>query len=232
MKPLLCLVILASGAAAQTFDLGSTVDDVYAKFGVPKRWWAPAARQYLNGFEEYRAAVSTGTVVQDVYERQTATNAYEIHLMRRADSRESRSSPKVRLCGLEFLAEKPRPVREMLADIAEASNICKGGCDLYGLDETNRYSILAYPMNPIAGDTEAATAAAYGYNPDFKPVHTYNWGMKLSFNKPGSLRGGVPQPDWVNSEIEYVQIRPNSSDYELRARNGQGKPQALGSWKP
>ena len=234
MKPLLCLAIFTFLGVAQTFELGSSLDDVYLKSGVPKSWWVPEARRYLNGFEEYRAAMAAGTVIQDVYERKTATNTYEIHLIRRADSREWLHPPNIRLSGLEFLVEKPGTFRELLRDIAEASHVCAAGCNLYGLDDTNRYSILAYPIDPIAGETQQATAAANGYKPDFKPAHTYNWGLKLYFKKAQYLRKSQrpAEPDWVNSKIESVQIRPTSSDYELRTWTGQSQPQPLGSWKP
>jgi hypothetical protein len=61
MKPLLCLLMLTLSGIAQTFQLGSSLDDVYRAFGVPERWWEPEPRQYINGSEDYRAAVGIGT---------------------------------------------------------------------------------------------------------------------------------------------------------------------------
>jgi hypothetical protein len=139
MKQLLCLLMLTLSGIAQTFQLGSSLDDVYGAFGVPKRWWAPEPRQYINGFEDYRAAVGIGTIVQDVYQRETKTNAYEIHLTRRTDSRDSRHSPKIRLAGLDFLVGKPGTFREILTDVLEAGIICATGCNLYGLGDISGY---------------------------------------------------------------------------------------------
>ena len=234
MKPILCLVMLTFSGTAQIFQLGSSLDDVYGELGVPKTWWEPEPRRYLTSFEEYRAAVDIGAVVQDVYGRETKTNTYEIHLTRRADSRDSRVSPKIRLAGLDFLVGKPRTFREILADIAEAANICAAGCSLYGLDDASRYSVLAYPTNPLAGQTAEATAAAYGYKKDLKTVHLYAWGLKLSFKRRDTflrINDGADH-DWVNGKIDNVQIRPTSLDNELRTWGGQAKPQLLGSWKP
>ena len=234
MKPLLCFVMLSFSGTAQTFHLGSSLDDVYGEVGVPKTWWEPEPQRYLTTFEEYRSAVDIGAVVQDVYARETKTNTYEIRLTRRADSRESRYSPKTRLTGLDFLVGKPGTFREILADLAEAANICASGCSLYGLDDTSRYSILAYPINPLPGQTEEATAAAYGYKKDFKTVHLYAWALKLNFKKRDSflrISDGADR-DWANGKIDNAQIRPTSIDYELRTPSGQGKRQLLGSWKP
>jgi hypothetical protein len=232
MKPFLCLVVMTFSGISQTFQLGSSLDDVYAEFGVPKKWWEPEPQRYLTSFENYRAAVGIGTVVQDVYDRATKTNTYEIHLTRRTDSRDTR--PKIRLAGLEFLIGKPGAFREILSDIAEAGNICATGCSLYGLDGTNSYSVLAYPINPLTGHTQEATAAAYGYKRDSNMVHIYAWGLKLSSKRRDSflkINDGAGR-DWASSKIENVQIRPTSLDYELRTSTGQGKPQLLGSWKP
>ena len=234
MKPLLCLVILTLSGTAQTFQLGSSLDDVYGEFGVPKTWWEPEPQRYLTSFEDYRAAVRIGTVVQDVYERQTKTNAYEIHLIRRADSRDLRFSPKVRLAGLDFLVARPGTFRETLRDLAEAGNICAAGCNLYGLDDARRYLVLAYPNNPIPSHIQEATAEAYGYRRDFKTIHAYAWGIKLNFKKqnPFLKINDGPDRDWVNSKIENVQIRPISLDYELHTWTGQAKPLLLGTWRP
>ena len=234
MKPFLYLAMLTFSGTAQTFQLGSSLDDVYGALGVPKTWWEPEPQRYLTTFAEYRSAVETGAVVQDVYERATKTNTYEIRLTRRADSRDLRISPKIRLTGLDFLVGRPRSFREILADIAEAGSICATGCSLYGLDDTRSYLILAYPINPLPGQTEEATAAAYGYKKDFKTVHVYAWGLKLNFKKHDSflrVNDGSDR-DWVNGKIENVQIRPTSMDYELRTWAGQAQPKLLGSWKP
>lgn len=234
MKPLLCMVILTLSGISQTFELGSSLDAVYGEYGVPKTWWEPEPQRYLTRFEDYRAAVDGGAVVQDVYERKTSTNAYEIHLIRRADSRDARVSPKIRLAGLDFLVGKPGTFREILPDIAEAANLCATGCSLYGLDEAKRYLVLAYPINPLPSHTQEATAAAYGYKQDSKTVHMYAWGIKLNFKKHDSFRkikDGADR-DWVNGKIENVQIRPTSLDYELSTWTGQAKPQLLGTWKP
>ena len=234
MKSLICLVALAFTGKAQIFQPGSSLDDVYAKFGAPKKWWLPETQRYLNGFEESRTAAGAGTVVQDVYERKTATNTYEIRLIRLAEPRESGVHPKIRVSGLEFLVDKPETFQETLADIGEARTICEAGCNLYGLDDTNRYSVLAYPINPFTAQTDGAIAAAYGYKPDVKADHKYNWGLKLNYKKRDRLLGikDAARPDWVNGKIENVQIRPISLDYELRTWGGHAQPQTLGSWKP
>ena len=233
MKRLISLFMLTIAGIAQPFELGSSMDDVYLRFGVPKKWWLPDSRSYITDFEEYRAAAGVGTVVQDVYERQTATHVYEIHLIRRADPQESRLQPKFRLSGLDFLLDKPGTFRDLLADIEEVSSICADGCNLYGMDDTNHYSVLAYPINPAAGDTEAATDAAYGYEPDFRPRHKYNWGLRLNFKKPDYFREvDRVRPDWLNAKIENVQIRPAALEYELRTWGGLAKPEWLGRWQP
>lgn len=234
MKSFVCLVMLAFSGLAQTFQPGSSLDDVYVSFGVPAKWWLPEPRRYLNSFQEALAAVGDGVAIQDVYERKTATNAYEIRLIRRVDNRESPRPSKIRLAGLEFLVSKPAPFRKILPDIAEARSLCTGGCNLYGLDDTTRFSILVYPINPFPGETEEATAAAYGYAPDFKPSHAYDWVLKLNFKKRDLLLEihFPSRPDWTNGRIENVQILPACLDFELRKWSGHAKPHLLGPWNP
>jgi hypothetical protein len=145
-----------------------------------------------------------------------------------------RFPPKVRLAGLDFLVAKPGTFREILRDLVEAGNICATGCDLYGLDDASRSFVLAYPINPNPGHIQEATAAAYGYKRDFKTIHTYTWGIKLNFKRRNSflrINDRVDR-DWVTSNIENVQIRPVSLDYELHSWTDQGKPQLLGMWRP
>jgi hypothetical protein len=154
--------MMAVPGIAQTFQLGVTDEDLYKVFGVPNKWWAPEPGKHLNGITEYKAAAGVW-LLQDVYERKTATNLYEIRAAYHADRRESRLHPKLRVTSVEFLVDKPGTFREMLADLAEAEEICTTGCKLYGIDSVGEYYILAYPSKPTPEQTAAAALAATGY---------------------------------------------------------------------
>jgi hypothetical protein len=234
---ILLLALSFSGAAqVMTFQAGAVREDVFQQFGAPKMFWASEPGKRLFGDDEYRAALGIWSM-DDVYERQTAENRYEIRVKYSSDARESRLNPKKRITSLDVLVDKPGSYRKTLADSAEAREICASGCKLYGITGYDirydrRYYILAYPIHPSAGQLEAGMLAATGYKPDGARD---KWCIAVKLNLEGRVSRPDPQPpDWANGKIDEIAFRPANLTQELTRESwtSSGPAVELGAWQP
>lgn len=229
---LVSLLALSCPAVAQvkTFELGALRDDVFKEFGTPEKFFAPEPNRYLYGIEEYRAAAGVWARIDDVFMRETPTNAYEVHVMYHFDGRESRLRPKQRVGRVEFMVDKPKDFKGTLADLPEAKAICRGACSLYGFIKSRSYEILAYPTNPSAELLDLGDQVARGFK-ESATTRTWGIGIRLEFDEKPAYRDPRP-PNW-NSKISEVELSPVCLQCDLAPSIlYSSRPVFLGTWQP
>src|SRR6185295_9513222 len=100
----------------------------------------------------------------DVYSRKTANNEYELRIEYSADV-ESRLRPTIRANRAWFIADKAVAAQGILADMAEAVDLCKdSGCRLKAKVGPPR-SIECLVENPTGAQGELADKVASGWKP-------------------------------------------------------------------
>ena len=241
IRPVLVVSLLAVSCPAvaqvKIFELGVLRSDVHTEFGPPGKFFAPMPNRYLYGIQEYRSAAGVWTRIDDVFMRESPTNAYEVHVMYHPDSRQSRLRPKRRVGVINFIVDKPNNHRETLAGLPEAKAICKGGCSLYGLEDSNafigEYQILVYPINPSAELLDLGDQVAGGFKTsslrESNTTRTYGIGIHLKLERQTWDRS---PPNW-NSKISEVQITPVNLQFELEPSIFDTfSPVKLGTWQP
>jgi hypothetical protein len=226
-------LLFASSAVAQVkpFQLGALREDVIKEFGLTERFFAPEPNKYLSGLIEYRAAVGVWARIDDVYMRETPTNAYEVHVMYHFDSRESRLRPKQRVGRVEFTVDKPKDFKETLAELPEAKSTCKGGCSLYGIVKYGSLEILAYPTNPEADLLLLGREVATGFR-ESDSQRTWGIGIRLKLDeRPSSLQQGRP-PNW-KGKITDIELSAACLQCDLTPiASSSPRPVELGTWQP
>ncbi|MGA2270555.1 MAG: hypothetical protein ABSH44_18945 [Bryobacteraceae bacterium] len=213
----------------KTFQFGATAEETYKFQGAPTKWYVPEAGRYLKSIEEFKAAVGVWSEIRDVYMRETPTNLYEIQVQWRSDNRASRLHPILRVHKLEVLVDKPTSVPATLKDIAESKDICKSGCDLYGLiDELEVYPfVLAFPAKPTAEQLKQGADLAT----DYKPEQAENqWCVALKLKLERGKLGDTKPPNWSNGKVIEFEIGVFTLSYELRPRGP--KSIEIGVWMP
>ena len=250
------LLVVSCPAVAQvkTFELGALRSDVYTAFGVPERFFAPMPEKYLYGIAEGVAASRIWTRIDDVFMRESPTNAYEVHVMYHSDSRQSRLRPKRRVGRIKFIVDKPNNFRETLDELPEAKSICKDGCSVYGWRDPHgyihKYYVLAYPANPSTELLSLGKQVASGFD---ESDTTDIWGIGISLKfvnrvsdvSDSSLR--PPDPSQINwyAKIGEIEIEALKMESKTRAslpepllnrrslrRYRQKWPVELGTWQP
>jgi hypothetical protein len=252
------LVVFESRAVAQAnassaFSLGATVDDTYKVFGPPSQWYAstsPGSTHFLNSNVERDAALQVYGVraVGDVYMRQTSMNLYRIKVAWLPDETTSRLHPTMRVRWLKMDVDKPAPAAVILGDLPEAVEICKTGCDLYGVAEGGidvlGSFVLAFPSRP--SPEQLRTGLLLATNFQGGEVHE-NWcvGVMLALEKSGGMWGGGALPDWkggiasIAISTTYAPVVPPDRPPLKRGRQAPERrlgdsipPVKLGTWVP
>ncbi len=223
---LLFLVFDSAVAQVKTFELGELRSDMLIKFGPPEKFFAPEPEIYLHGIQEYRSAARIWNRIDDVFMRESPTNAYEVHIFYLFDNRQSRLRPKQRAGRIRFIVDKPKNYRATLAELPEARTICKHGCSVYGLKEYYTYKILAYPINPSIDLLDLAEQVATGFEGDT----ARSWGIGI-YLELENLSYGSSAPSW-NSKISEIEISAVCLECELNRSRFDPKPTELGTWQP
>jgi len=232
------LVIFATVARSQPpatesafFTFGSTRDEAQKVVGAPQRWYVPEGRLFLSSLDEYLAALKVyGPTVEDVYARKTATNEYLIRVGWLPDTTTSRLHPTERLRSLYAEIDKPGSMATILKDFAEAAEVCKAGCDLYGVPHDY---VLAFPSKPT---TEQLTLGAR-LATNFKEERTTKeWCVAIKLNLEHAYALERKLPDW-NGRITSMTVAAASLYYEVESRNEvpraySAETSRIGTWSP
>lgn len=173
------------------------------------------------------------------YVRRTDVNEYELRLEFGQDDSESRLHPVTRLRRVEIAIDRPRPAKEVLADIPEALQLCGSGCSLLGVVTDGNFNyephIIAYPAQPTAEQSRVAALLGTNWRPEtakaaWVPAVILTW--KTSY---GSSYAPV---DWLNQPIEAATFTVVAPSIEM-LRGTHEKPLKccpdhpsvdLGSW--
>lgn len=226
----LTAVVSAQQQQAKVFNFGAARSEVTASFGRPDKWLAPIEGKYMNTVEEYSAALSVYNPIWDVYMRETKSNLYEIQVGYRNDSSVSRLRPTQRLGSLDVLVDKPAPAAQLLADFPEAYDICREGCDLYGIPDLTEKYVLAYPSKPTPEQTKLDHLLAT----DFKSEPSKDeWCVVVKLFL-GEQQQRVSRPIDYSGNVVKLKFEPDSLPYELYKSDASSKQQAkkIGTWIP
>src|SRR5271157_4844856 len=148
MQAKVVILILALSCCVQAqssplLRLGMSLGDVTQTFGSPLRY-------HMGGYDFKRVpVVATGTIWSIYGPRATPSNEYEIWVAYSTDSSQSRLHPTLRVSEVRFVADRARPMKEMLSDIAEVSDICSGGCRIL-VD-----NVFGYGVYLVSGSAQA-----------------------------------------------------------------------------
>jgi len=139
----LALTCRAQAQPGSIFRLGMSIGELTQIFGSPLRY-------HMGGYDfKSIPVVATGTIWSIYGPRATPNNEYEIWVTYSTDSSQSRLHPTLRVSEVRFVADHARPMKEMLSDIAEVSDICSGGCRIL-VD-----NVLGYGVYLVSGTAQA-----------------------------------------------------------------------------
>jgi hypothetical protein len=219
-----------SGPKEKLFQFGASADDTYKIFGTPQKWWNFRTGRYIDAADEYAAALKTfgSGMVEDVYLRETTGNLYEIRLSWLPDTSVSRLRPTPRLHQLDVRLDKAASVRSVLLDFPEAFEICKLGCDLYGVPDITGYYILAFPLAP-KGDQYGDQWVKNFYRSVEAPAE-YSIGVELKVPQDYSVRPTIPNLD--TSKVIDLRLEATALRYVLDKSDLGNRTRKLGTWKP
>jgi hypothetical protein len=233
------IIIVVFGAIARSqqpapeaavFTFGSTRDETRKVVGDPRKWYVPQSGRFLDSPDEYQAALKVYRAIEDVYIRETPTNTYLIKVAWRFDTTTSRLRPTERVSRLGVEIDKPAAAATILKDFREAAEICKAGCDLYGLKDITGGYVLAFPSKPNRAQFEMGKLLAT----DFKPEEaTEEWCVAIKLKLDRVNISERKPPDW-NGKITSLDIGADSLRYELViAETEMGtKAAKIGTWAP
>jgi len=169
---LLTMLLLAASQKAAWPDEqprlvpGMTRDEVRKQFGEPKKFYSRKTKKHYESGPEAVAAEQLVGPLLDVYYRKTANNEYELRIEYSADRVESRLRPVIRANRAWFVADKAVAARSILADMAEAVDLCKdSGCRLKAKVGPPR-SLECIVENPTGPQEKLAENVASGWKSD------------------------------------------------------------------
>ena len=240
MYRLLISLMLGAGAlrAQQNADLqkafqfGAPQDETYKVFGLPTKWYVSQTGRHLNSLDEFAAASKVWPAIEDVFMRETPTNLYEIHLSWRPDTRTSRLRPTMRVFRLDALVDKPALAKAILNDLPEGLELCKLGCDLYGVQDGLYYNnyLLAIPSKPTPEQLKLGADLATDF--EGQADRDYCVAVKLQLDDRRAFDDVLAhrQPDWSNGKVVRIEIGAKSLYYELS--RPVVKANKIGAWMP
>jgi hypothetical protein len=219
-----------AGPGAKLFQFGASADETYKVFGAPQKWWIYRTGRYIDTADEYVAAIKTfgSGMVEDVYMRETPGNLYEIRLSWLPDTSASRLRPTPRLHQLDVRLDKAASATSVLLDFPEAFEICKLGCDLYGVPDITGYYILAFPLAPKADQYGGQWAQNF-----YRSVQAgaeYSIGVELKVQQDDIVRPKIPNLD--TSKVIDLRFEGTALRYVLDQSDLGNRTRKLGTWKP
>lgn len=213
------------------FTFGSTRDEAQKVVGAPQRWYVPESGRFLTSPDEYLAALKVYRTVEDVYTRKTTTNEYLIRVWWRSDTTTSRLHPTERVYRIEVEIDKPAQAETILKDFAEATEICRGGCDLYGVPDITTNYVLAFPSKPTKEQLSLGARLAT----DFKKEQTDEaWCVAIKLTLAQGNRLDRKPPDW-RANVTSLDIGTNSLYYYVLDKTDsftRTKTAKIGAWTP
>jgi hypothetical protein len=234
-------VVLEGVAMAQTtaapsaFSLGATMEDTYRVFGAPNQWYASIPGHLLNSRLERDTALKVYGVraVEDVYMRQTSTNLYRIKVGWLPDENTSKLHPTMRLRWLKMDVDKPAPATAILAGLPEGIEICKDGCDLYGVDINYQIEgsyVLAFPSKPSQAQLEMASLLATNFQ-NKETKDGWSVAVRLVLGRGGREYGDRKPPDW-SSRIVTISVGTEAHAKVSSGKNVIEPVTKIGAWAP
>jgi hypothetical protein len=145
------------------FEVGVTVDQLYSKVGAPERYFCVKKQKYVQRDQLDKA--SENDTCRPVFSRKTARNEYEIMLFLEEDASQSRLHPVQRVKEVRFRFDKDLLPAEAVRDIAEARELCNGGCEFKSYlnmffaipkEGNPKLMFLREPPGPISQSTPVA----------------------------------------------------------------------------
>jgi hypothetical protein len=216
---------------------GMTRDEVRKQFGEPKRFYSRKTRKHYETGPETVAAEQIVGPLLDVYYRKTANNEYELRIEYSADMVESRLRPTIRADRAWFIADKAVVVRDILADIAEAVDLCKdSNCRLKAKAGPPR-SIECFVENPTAAQEQLADKVASGWKSSEDGGTSFKWSPAIILTRePWNYDHTSPiqTVNWLGEKIEEAELSVIDLLQESRDRKSiTFRPMIdLGIWKP
>lgn len=223
------LLAQQSPESPKVFQFGASQDEMYKVFGAPTKWYVSQTGRHLDSLDEFTAASKVWPAIEDVFMRDTPTNLYEIRVWWRADSRTSRLRPTMRVYQLDALVDKPAPAKAILSDVPEGFELCKLGCDLYGVVDGLHYTnyLLVIPSKPTAQQLKLGAELAT----DFKSEGTdHDFCIAIKLELDGTSAIDKKPPDWNNGKVVEIEIGARSLYYELSFPDT--KAVRIGTWTP
>lgn len=188
---------------------GMTRDEVRKQFGEPKNFYSrKTKRHYESGPEAFAAEQIVGPLL-DVYYRKTTNNEYELRIEYSADMVESRLRPTIRADRAWFIADKAVAARGILADLAEAVDLCKdSGCRLKAKVGPPR-SIECLVENPTGTQEKLADKVASGWKPSEGGGIGFKWTPAIILTREAwnyDHTSPIQTVNWLDEKIEEAEL--------------------------
>jgi hypothetical protein len=240
---LLTMLLLAVGQKSAWPDEqpklvpGMTRDEVRKQFGEPKNFYSrKTKRHYESGPEAVAAEQIVGPLL-DVYSRKTANNEYELRIEYSADMVESRLRPTIRANRAWFIADKAVAAQGILADMAEAVDLCKdSGCRLKAKVGPPR-SIECLVENPTGAQGALADKVASGWKPSESGGIGFKWSPAIILTREAwnyDHTSPIQTVNWLSEKIEEAELSVTDLLQESReSKSTTFRPMIdLGIWNP
>jgi hypothetical protein len=157
----------AQPQAEKLFRIGMSSEEMEAAFGPPQQYLATHVKRHISR-QEYLAVHGEGDLYRPIYVRKTERNEYEIVIMEEVDETKSHLHPTVRIKELQFKFDRDMTAAEAVQDIAEARDICAGGCrfaksSYFGInaikDGADFHMFFLDPKSPVASNLSATSVS-------------------------------------------------------------------------
>jgi hypothetical protein len=197
--------------SAPFFTQGASRDEIRKVAGPPE-----------SSFSMDSAYTPGSKIDVDVYLRETPTNAYRVQVWYRLDTSASRLRPTPRAAELKIEIDRPASATTILKDFPEAAEICKAGCDLYGVPDVVGNYVLAYPSKPTPAQLEMGKRVATGFAPR---ETTAEWclAVRLKLDSSGT--------DW-SGKVSSLEVSGASLQNLDLANLTETKAARIGTWAP
>ena len=173
----------------------------------------------------------------DVYYRKTTNNEYELRIEYSADMVESRLRPTIRADRAWFIADKAVAARDILADMAEAVDLCKdSGCRLKAKVGPPR-SIECLVENPTGAQEKLADKVASGWKPSEGGGIGFKWTPAIILTREAwnyDHTSPIQTVNWLDEKIEEAELSVTDLLQESReSKSIAFRPMIdLGIWNP
>lgn len=156
--------------------------------------------------------------VDDVWERKTAHNTFDVRASYNYDHTASRLHPTLRLSHLLFMPDKDELASAMLNEIGEAREMCKSGCQVYGTRDAGNYE-MDVCRSAVPSENQLAIEAESGWTRT-ESDEVFLFCAEIHY-RPIVSETRLPKPkdvDWKAHAVDYIEISAEQPSLLLRKR--------------